>query len=207
MHNIIIIHGKKGAGKDTVADYICATYGYQKISFADPLKKACRDLANTMTGAQTELGDFYNQDIKEVPMLDSSGNTIPMYGEHGQNKDMTIRRLMQYIGTDVMRKYFGTDVHVNAIAAHIKDNLDTNWVIPDARFADEIEGIFSSFPESDITTIHLIRPEPFDAISDQHISEQPLDYTFDTIICNDSEMENLIGEVQYVMGFVNQPLS
>jgi len=41
--NLIGLTGRAGAGKDTVAD-ILVSLGYAKVSFADPLKRFCKDL-------------------------------------------------------------------------------------------------------------------------------------------------------------------
>ena len=222
MRNIIIIHGKKGAGKDTCADYICQAYGFQKFSLSDPLKQTCRDIVNSLVMCNAPLAKFYDQEVKEKPIAMAAYGApqqmhIPTNGDWEstinadqvagsvQRVDMTPRRLMQYIGTDVLRKHFGCNVHVNAVIDHIRNHSDTDWVIPDARFVDEIESIFQAFRHSHkITTIHLIRPDQFKSNNsvDNHISEQPIDWPFDTIICNDSTMADLIGEVDYAMDFI-----
>ena len=41
---IIGIIGQKGTGKDTVADYIVKSNDFKKISYAEPLKKICKEL-------------------------------------------------------------------------------------------------------------------------------------------------------------------
>ena len=46
MSNIIAICGAKRSGKDVLAKYLVATRGFKKLSFAEPLKKAVRELFN-----------------------------------------------------------------------------------------------------------------------------------------------------------------
>ena len=36
---IIALTGKKGCGKDTVANYLCEKYGFVNYGFADPIKE------------------------------------------------------------------------------------------------------------------------------------------------------------------------
>jgi cytidylate kinase len=40
----IMINGRAGAGKDTIADYLVEKYGYTKISFATPIYDIARNL-------------------------------------------------------------------------------------------------------------------------------------------------------------------
>jgi len=41
---LIGILGVAGSGKDTVADYLVSNYNFAKISFADPIKRICKDV-------------------------------------------------------------------------------------------------------------------------------------------------------------------
>lgn len=41
---IIGVCGLAGAGKDTIADYLSGSFKFQKVAFADPLKRICRDV-------------------------------------------------------------------------------------------------------------------------------------------------------------------
>jgi dephospho-CoA kinase len=42
MH--IAFAGKAGSGKDTAAKYLIERYGYRKVSFAEPIKRICKEL-------------------------------------------------------------------------------------------------------------------------------------------------------------------
>ena len=46
MYNIIAICGAKRSGKDVLAKYLINKYKYEKLSFAEPLKKAVKELFN-----------------------------------------------------------------------------------------------------------------------------------------------------------------
>lgn len=40
----VLVAGKAGSGKDTVGDLLCQSYGYERVSFAGPLKEKAREL-------------------------------------------------------------------------------------------------------------------------------------------------------------------
>lgn len=94
---IIGVLGKKGSGKDTLADHI-AQYGFRKIAFVDPLKDAIRILF----GFNEE--QLYG-DQKEA--VDTRWGTSP-------------RRILQYLGTEVFRD------SINNLIPHIGDNFWVN---------------------------------------------------------------------------------
>lgn len=223
MRNIIIIHGKKGAGKDAVADYIHTTCGYCKTSFADPLKRTCVDILNALANVCpiVTLASFNNQSLKEASIgigpygRDSPGMyTSVVYDDDSILRsyksgvvEMTPRRVMQFIGTDVLRKHFGPNVHVNSMIDTIRANPDTDYVIPDARFMNELTTLIQTFGQThNITTIHLSRPVSpvnqfsiYDGDSDTHVSEQPLEFIFDHEICNDGTLDELTVKIESVI--------
>ena len=41
---IIGLVGKKGSGKDTMADFLVENYHFKQYAYAEPLKKLCQDL-------------------------------------------------------------------------------------------------------------------------------------------------------------------
>jgi dephospho-CoA kinase len=128
---IIGITGRKGVGKDTLADYLVSNYGFIKLSMADPLKKAVMEMFS-LTYDQV-YGDYI---AKETP--DSRWfNASP-------------RQILQYIGTDLFRNQLNEimpginkNVHViamkNKIASIREKNPSANIVIADIRFDNEIE--------------------------------------------------------------------
>jgi len=81
---IIGLIGIKRSGKDTFADYIVEKYGYEKYSFAGPLKDACK----IMFCLNNEQIDG---NLKEV--ID------PRFG-------ISPRHMFQFMGTEVMRELF-----------------------------------------------------------------------------------------------------
>ena len=80
---LIGLVGKKGAGKDSVADYLVTHHGYQKHAFALPIKQACSLMF------QVDMAAFDGEN-KEV--------VDPQHG-------MTPRQMLQKVRTDFFRNH------------------------------------------------------------------------------------------------------
>ena len=124
---IVAICGLKRSGKDTIADILCQHFHYKKVKIASPLKDALKTLFQ-LTDAQVEGDD------KDV--IDPRWGIEP-------------RRLMQFIGTEVMQFHLqevlpdvGRTFWIKRlIEEHItgSDTQSERLVIPDLRFKHEYE--------------------------------------------------------------------
>jgi dephospho-CoA kinase len=63
--NKIIINGRGGSGKDTVADYLIESYGFEKIAFADRIYDVARDYFG-MTYKNRDLLQKIGQKFREI---------------------------------------------------------------------------------------------------------------------------------------------
>lgn len=110
-----------------------------------------------------------------------------MFGWNGE-KDEEGRHLLQYVGTDVVRKQnpnFWVDYMISVLKL-----FENEWdyvIIPDTRFPNEIEMLKKEFPKS-VISVKVIRPD-FDngltAEAQTHPSEHALDdYIFDETLLN-----------------------
>ena len=132
MGKIIGFGGRIGSGKSELAK-ICQDAGYKKLYFALPLKQLVADLIQVkleeINGLKNVEKDYdFNQ---EDYLFLSKETGIPIETvekEMSPIKFKTVRQLLQFIGTDLIRKY-NTDWHVNRIRAMI--NKDDNYVIDD----------------------------------------------------------------------------
>jgi len=117
---IIGLVGYARVGKDTLADLLVEHYGYEKRSFAQPMRDALYALNPMVGSARLDLQDVideYSWDgYKESPFGDE------------------IRGLMQRLGTEVGREQFGKDFWIKQAMAV---NLGNNYVFSDVRFDNE----------------------------------------------------------------------
>jgi len=130
---IIGICGLIGSGKGTVADYLIKSHQFQKISFADKLKDAVSTLfdwdRNLLEGKTTESRQWREKTDE--------------YWTNEINREITPRYVLQVFGTECMREGFFDGIWVSLVKKKILDNPDTNWVIPDVRFPNEVDMIKS----------------------------------------------------------------
>lgn len=116
---IIGLSGYAGVGKDTLAKYIVELDPSFKIKkFSGKLK----EIATLLTGIPIEL--FESQDFKR---------------KYLEGWGMTVRELLQKLGTETIRDGLHEDAWVNALFSDYHQN--ENWIITDVRFPNEHETI------------------------------------------------------------------
>lgn len=108
---LIGIAGAAGSGKDTVADYLVANYGFEKISFAKILKDML---------AVAGLGEPVNRDDKE---------------KNFPGLDFSFRHAAQTLGTEWGRECIDPDIWVKLTLRNLVQ--DGKYVISDVRFENE----------------------------------------------------------------------
>ena len=144
---IIGISGYSGSGKDTVCSVIQdldVHYNWQRKKWAGKLKQ----IASILTGIpeyKFEDNEFKKSNLgKEWNYND--------FGKIGgkNNQPMSIRELLQKLGTDALRNTLHNDVWVNALMADYIPNCTPtdafskdlpNWIITDTRFPNEAKSI------------------------------------------------------------------
>ncbi len=178
---IIGLIGLKRSGKDTFADYIVEKYGYEKYSFAGPLKDACK----IMFCLNDEQIDG---NLKEV--ID------PRFG-------ISPRHMFQFMGTEVMRELFPKisekytvkeSFWIHRFKIWYNDNKDKNIIVSDIRFQDEANAIKNLGG----TLIKINNPRIQNI--DNHKSEKDVDnLQYDYIINNDETIENYYNNIEKLM--------
>lgn len=170
---IIALNGYAKSGKDQVAQYIREmdpTFEIRKFS------AKVKQFASILTGFPVEL--FEDQMFKTQP-LERCWWTVNDEGV----VPMTVRDLLQKLGTDAIRNGLHPDAWVNALMAEYRWQ---NWVITDCRFPNEAKAV----KERGGVIVRIDRPGigPVNA----HPSETALDkWNFDYRIMNGSDLVSL----------------
>jgi hypothetical protein len=186
MSNLIGISGKIGSGKDTAAEIIqhltnpmeLDMFPYEVKKFAGKLKT----IASILTGIPVEK--FEDQEFKKQYLGEDWNYQIDQFNPI---QKMTVRELLQKLGTDGLRDGLHTNVWVNALFADYNEN--SNWLVTDARFPNEAKAI------KDLGGV-VLRIERSTCQLGTHPSETALDdYTFDYVIHNNGSKEDLQQEL------------
>lgn len=130
MQKVIAITGLKGSGKDTIASIICKyDKSFKTIAFADRLKDICA----VMFGWDRKMlsGRFpESREWREKP---------DYFWSSELGIEFTPRKALTTVGTDLIRGTILAHIWDIAVKKEILDNPDTNYVITDCRFANELK--------------------------------------------------------------------
>lgn len=130
MSSIIAICGFIGSGKDTVADYLVNFHGYRRESFANSLK----DAVGVVFNWDRELLDGRTKQSREWR------ETKDEWWSERLKQDITPRWVLQYWGTEVVRRGFHNDMWVASLENRLLNSKD-DIVITDCRFPNEIASL------------------------------------------------------------------
>lgn len=93
------------AGKSTIAKYLVERYDYTRVSFADPLRRICKNVLANMGLSKTDINYYLNIDKSAII----------------QGTNTTGRQLMQFTGTQYLRHQLTPDYWVKAWAKTVED--------------------------------------------------------------------------------------
>lgn len=139
--SLIAFAGLIGAGKSYAATHLCARHGFTKLSFADPLREMLLKLDPVVW---PEPFMSYAPDRLSGVLRDYGGWDMVKSSTWGKE----IRRLLQVLGTDVVRKvqpnYWCMDMACRLGQTGWENSKKTLWkektasvVIDDCRFKNE----------------------------------------------------------------------
>jgi len=184
---LICLSGRLGSGKTLLSSQLIMS-GFTRVSFADYLKIL---VAKTYKCDVSLLKDEgAKKEILDVPWTwdDATASRLFKLAKINYKFDIepqiftTRREALQYIGTDVLKKY-----DENFHARKLMENINSgDFVCDDLRFEDEL-----SFIKNENTKCyHIIRPSNFNVSN--HKSETSLNWSlFENIIINNKSVENL----------------
>jgi hypothetical protein len=189
---------------DRVENYGSNTYSkFEVKKFAEKLKT----IASLLTGIPVE--NFEDQEFKKTLLGEEWGtvrtnplNAIPVFGDVKFLHLMSVRELLQKLGTEAMRDGLHEDVWVNALFADYRgpkmsEYNPSNWIITDMRFPNELEAVV----ERKGITIRVNRNNGTRAIDiNPHPSETSLDDAeFNYTVINDGSIDDLIEKVRQIL--------
>ena len=178
---LVLITGKSGAGKDTIGDYLKSQYGFRGDSLAAPIKKIVEEVF--VLPKET----IYDRKLRESEL------PHPWTG-------LTVRSLLQLIGTELFRDRINKDIWVHSLLLRIKNETSSNWTITDVRFPNEKEVIEREY-DGKVITIKVVRPghngETKGGI--KHHESESYDLAADISVVNDGGFEDLYRKIDEIM--------
>lgn len=166
--NIILLAGKAGSGKDTVANHLVKNYSFKRFAFADTLKEYVAKKYNV------PLELLFTQEGKKQEIV-------------VKKKKVTLRDLLIKDGAE--KRQEDKNYWVNLVIEKIQAEPQTqNIVISDFRFPNEFVRMNDIF--SEIVAVKVVRENGCENIDD--ISETALNqFVFDRILFNDRTIYDL----------------
>jgi cytidylate kinase len=162
---IIGLSGYAQSGKDTVAELLCLNFGYNRLSFATPMRSALYRLNPQVNG------------YRLAEMVDSHG------WEYVKAQHNEARRLLQVFGTEIGREMFGKNFWVDQAFKQVTQDA---IVFTDVRFPNEAQAIVDKGGQ--VWRVQREGHKPVNA----HVSETAMDnWRFDDLILNTGSLDEL----------------
>ena len=176
---LIGICGRAGSGKDTVGDYLIEKYNFKKIALADPIKRLVKDVF--------VLDDHtvYDRVAREQPL------------ERWPN--WSVRKLLQFIGTELFRDQVDDAIWVKSLWYRISDNKDSNYVVTDLRFPNELRFFKDNAKKGEFVCLKIIRPGADGNVGLSGHASEAYDLEGDREINNDGTFEELYNKVDKII--------
>jgi hypothetical protein len=167
----------------------------------------------TNLGEEWRLWKTRNSNLQEVVFSnkDACDRYADYYADITREVNITIRELLQKVGTEAMRNNLHPNVWVNALFADWKpqkmsERNPSRWIITDLRFPNEYQAIKDRggicvrvnrhFETQTFYNSNISFPDGIPV----HPSENELDdYAFDYVIENNGSLEELIEEVKKML--------
>lgn len=155
---ILFVRGFSGAGKDTFGKCCVDHFGFQRVAFADGLKRY--------------VSKHYDVDEE---ILHSQEGKQQICGLSGTTwREILLREGRTLRGTD-------PDIFAKEAASYIKKSGSDKIVITDWRYPNEYVVICREFPNANIITILIQRLDqvesPVNDVTEYLLKDHPIDYT------------------------------
>lgn len=199
--HIILISGRKGTGKDTLAEFLRPQY--TRIAFADNIYEQVAEAFDF------SVRNLRNRSTKETP--DEALRIVLCGDEHFRNRcqelglDLGVarspRNILQLWGTEYAQDRFGKSYWADQVVDVLSRNPNASFVIPDLRFNHEAEVVYA-YAEAAGAKVAVFRVERNDfpyVDLDTHVSETELEAypLVDLVVYNETgKPELMIGQIE-----------
>jgi hypothetical protein len=176
---LVGICGKAGAGKDTIGDYLVEKHDFKKIALADPIKRLVKDVF--------ALDDHtvYDRIAREQELERWSG--------------WSVRKLLQFVGTELFREQIDDAIWVKSLWYKIQDDKENNYVVVDLRFPNELQYFKDNAEEGEFMAIKVVRPGFDGSVGLKGHASEAYDLEGDFEVSNDGTMEDLYNKVDKIL--------
>lgn len=156
MVEILLLTGAEGIGKSMLAHALVRDYDFVELTFAAGVRKALiplyADMREMMQSQGVELPALtmemtYDRTAKETPLRE--GLTLG-------DKQVSPRVLLQWFGTEIMRRHVSDDIWAHALVDELRAHVEkgrTKFVISDLRFANELAAVRALYPMARVIRI------------------------------------------------------
>lgn len=218
----IAIGGKKGAGKDTAADFIMYEFqNLNKMSLSRPIKYIVSEAFSINEENLDELSFkeekryLFVGPFKALTILrlinqlnnDTYKETLSINIKFEIYKKLifksfySYRNILQYIGTEICRKNLNKDIFIDnlLIKKQIYNSIGQYVLVSDVRFKNELDKL----SKSNFFTILVKRYNQF-STKDYHESENSLpdEDEFDFVIHNSGPMQTYLSSIYSVLEII-----
>ena len=212
-------------------------FDYQIKKYADKLKDivclligCTREQLEDREFKEKELGEEWDRYIFGKSLVSKSeiiqayedewGSKPSDYWLDSQKVTMTVRKLIQLLGTECGRQIIHPNIWVNALFADYRKEVDfnnnlppnNNWIITDVRFPNELKAIeerggfvirvnrWKTLSKKTTSPDGLISTQAIELNFNEHVSETTLDnHKFKYVIDNNNSIEELISKVKEIL--------
>jgi len=176
---LVGICGKAGSGKDTIADYLVSSYKFKKIALADPIKRLVKDV-------------FV---LDDVTVYDRVAREMPLKNWDG----WTVRKLLQFIGTELFREKIDDSIWVKSLWLRIQDDKNSNYVFSDIRFENELDFFREKSKQGEFICIKVIRDGFSGNVGLSGHASEAYDLRGDFEISNNGTYEDLYNKIDPII--------
>jgi hypothetical protein len=149
LKTVISFTGVIGSGKDYQANLLIEQ-GFQKYCLADPVREVVWDLIGWRPSTPEDYDQFKVSKLTTVMEYKNSvienQNIKFIESNTWTGTETTGRDLLILVG-DGFRKRFGEQIWINQLISRIKNSDHDRIVIPDCRYANELDRLDHTFPK------------------------------------------------------------